>query len=149
MGEAGFSRPAGEIHTSSTDGPFTAELKTNAALDNEQEMHILASGRPTEPWQQPHPVGRRTAGTAATGAPGPVPSTTVSWRPSARPWIEPSGRSGGPAGAPLHRGRRWDFASRSVRTPGCSSPLSRGLETVVPAEAFMAWNVNQWQPDER
>jgi peptide/nickel transport system substrate-binding protein len=47
MNEAGFTRGAGGMYTSPTDGRFTAEVKTNAASDNEAEMSILASS-----WRQ-------------------------------------------------------------------------------------------------
>jgi ABC-type transport system substrate-binding protein len=43
MTAAGFSKVGG-VYTSPTEGRFTAELKTNGASDNEQEMQIMASG---------------------------------------------------------------------------------------------------------
>jgi peptide/nickel transport system substrate-binding protein len=47
MAEAGFSRGGDGIYTSGADGRFSAEIKTNAASDNEAEISILARG-----WQE-------------------------------------------------------------------------------------------------
>src|SRR5205823_482977 len=44
MGQAGFVRGADGVYTSPNDGRLAAELKTNAASDNEGETSILARG---------------------------------------------------------------------------------------------------------
>ena len=47
MAEAGFRKGTDGVYTSPAHGRFTAEIKTNAATDNEAEMSILASA-----WRQ-------------------------------------------------------------------------------------------------
>jgi peptide/nickel transport system substrate-binding protein len=47
MAEAGFRKGADGAYASPSEGPLTAELKTNAAADQEAEMTVLASG-----WRQ-------------------------------------------------------------------------------------------------